>query len=127
MSISLRPPGLPASAPLKSLGGELGGESYYFSAPRCRFAVALDLSIHHSPTKRWSRLRDGAPAPWQADKTKDGRFGYARGVFHEEATSAVTHLYIIVLLVKRSRKYTLRSHDYANTAELVFILVTIVY
>ena len=29
---------------------------------------------------------------------------------------------IIVLLVKRSRKYTLGSHDYANTAELVFII-----
>ena len=34
----------------------------------------------------------------------------------------MTHLYIIVLLVKRSRKYTLGSHDYANTAELVFII-----
>ena len=56
---------------------------------------------------------------------KDGRFGYARGVFHEETTSryfTVTQLYIIVLLVKRSRKYTLGSHDYANTAELVFII-----
>ena len=33
----------------------------------------------------------------------------------------MTQLYIIVLLVKRSKKYTLGSHDgVANTAELVF-------
>ena len=29
---------------------------------------------------------------------------------------------MIVLLVKWSRKYALGSHDYANTAELVFII-----
>ena len=34
----------------------------------------------------------------------------------------MTQLYIIVLLVKRSRKYTLGSRDYANTVELVFII-----
>eukprot|EP00964_Phaeocystis_antarctica_P109847 scaffold74265_cov97-Phaeocystis_antarctica.AAC.2 len=31
-------------------------------------------------------------------------------------------LYIIVLLVKRSRKDTLGSRDYANTVELVFMI-----
>eukprot|EP00964_Phaeocystis_antarctica_P112932 scaffold77049_cov100-Phaeocystis_antarctica.AAC.3 len=35
---------------------------------------------------------------------------------------SVTQLYIIVLIVKRSRKYTLGSRDYANTVELVFII-----
>ena len=34
----------------------------------------------------------------------------------------MTQLYMIVLLVKWSRKYALGSHDYANTAELVFII-----
>ena len=34
----------------------------------------------------------------------------------------MTQLYIVVLLVKRSRKYTLGSRDYANTVELVFII-----
>ena len=34
----------------------------------------------------------------------------------------MTKLYIIVPLVKRSSKYTLGSRDYANTAELVFII-----
>ena len=57
--------------------------------------------IHRMHIKRWRRLRDGAPGPWQADKTpvnsafgattgraaKNGRFGYATGVFHEETTS----------------------------------------
>ena len=52
--------------------------------------------------KRWRRLRDGAPAPWQADTNaykqrfwchdrprseKNGGFGYARGIFHEETMS----------------------------------------
>eukprot|EP00964_Phaeocystis_antarctica_P114673 scaffold78623_cov76-Phaeocystis_antarctica.AAC.2 len=37
-------------------------------------------TIHHSPTKRWSRLRDGAPAPWQADKTPiNSAFGATTG------------------------------------------------
>ena len=35
---------------------------------------------------------------------------------------SVTQLYIIVLLVKTSRKCTLASRDYANSVELVFII-----
>eukprot|EP00964_Phaeocystis_antarctica_P119144 scaffold82878_cov60-Phaeocystis_antarctica.AAC.1 len=73
--------------------------------------------IHRMHIKRWHRLRDGAPAPWQSDTNAykqrfwchdrprseiNGGFGYARGIFHEETMSV-----IIVLLVKRSRKYTL--------------------
>ena len=35
---------------------------------------------------------------------------------------SVTQLYMIVLLVKRSKKYTSGLRDYASTAELVFII-----
>merc|ERR1712166_650856 len=60
------------------------------------------VSIHRMHIKRWRRLRDGAPAPWQADTNaykqrfwchdrprseKNGGFGYARGIFHEETMS----------------------------------------
>ena len=59
-------------------------------------------AIHHMHIKRWRRLRDGAPAPWQADTNaykqrfwchdrprseKNGGFGYARGIFHQETMS----------------------------------------
>eukprot|EP00964_Phaeocystis_antarctica_P045176 scaffold25993_cov31-Phaeocystis_antarctica.AAC.1 len=62
----------------------------------------LGLSIRNMHFKRWRRLRDGAPAPWQADTNaykqrfwchdrprseKNGGFGYARGIFHEETMS----------------------------------------
>ena len=62
--------------------------------------VRLDNRRMH--IKRWRRLRDGAPAPWQADTNaykqrfwchdrprseKNGGFGYARGIFHEETMS----------------------------------------
>ena len=60
------------------------------------------LPIHNMHIKRWRRLRDGGPAPWQADTNaykqrfwchdrprseKNGGFGYARGIFHEETMS----------------------------------------
>ena len=58
--------------------------------------------IRNMHFKRWRRLRDGAPAPWEADTNaykqrfwchdrprseKNGGFGYARGIFHEETMS----------------------------------------
>ena len=59
-------------------------------------------TIHNMHIKRGRRLRDGAPAPWEADTNaykqrfwchdrprseKNGGFGYARGIFHEETMS----------------------------------------
>ena len=60
------------------------------------------MTIRNMHIKRWRRLRDGAPAPWQAvtnaykqrfwrhdrpRSEKNGGFGYARGIFHEETMS----------------------------------------
>eukprot|EP00964_Phaeocystis_antarctica_P003612 scaffold1948_cov62-Phaeocystis_antarctica.AAC.7 len=64
--------------------------------------LAAERRIRSMHIKRWRRLRDGAPAPWQADTNaykqrfwchdrprseKNGGFGYARGIFHEETMS----------------------------------------
>ena len=71
------------------------------AAPRAsRFTASGAIRNMHF--KRWRRLRDGAPAPWQVDTNaykqrfwchdrprseKNGGFGYARGIFHEETMS----------------------------------------
>ena len=64
--------------------------------------TVTELGIRNMHFKRWRRLRDGAPAPWQADTNaykqrfwchdrprseKNGGFEYARGIFHEETMS----------------------------------------
>ena len=83
-----------------NLGDRAGaGVSLFFGANVCFWTERCIRNMHF---KRWRRLRDGAPSPWQADTNaykqrfwchdrprseKNGGFGYARGIFHEETMS----------------------------------------
>eukprot|EP00964_Phaeocystis_antarctica_P010261 scaffold5638_cov63-Phaeocystis_antarctica.AAC.3 len=57
----------------------------------------------------WRRLKDGAPAPWQADTN-----AYKQRFWRHDRPRSEKN--------GGSRKDTLGSRDYANTVELVFII-----